>query len=116
MTEQERLRLQIETYIPGEPDPDLELGEYYMQDSAGRVIRVYAQDIAWDQDGEIRRPFRVSNGKGVYNASCEAIGSPGWYYLAALYDNKEDCKYQTHSWCNWWEKLRKIQQEARAEA
>ena len=116
VTEQERLRLQIETYIPGEPDPDLEPMEYYMQDSAGRVIRVFANSIGWDDEGEIRRGARISNGNGVYNAPGCITQLPSWYYVWALYDNEEDCRHQTHQLVNRWEWLRKIQQEARAEA
>ena len=32
-------------------------------------------------------------------------------YRGDLYDNREDCKNQTHMGCSWWEQLRKIQQE-----
>lgn len=109
MTDRERQL--IEGYIPHPKDPDLEFGEYYVLDMANRVQRVRVRDIAWDKyDVEI---FRVvtKSGKtvhGVREETEETYGG-GWYSKANLYDNKEDCKAETHSMCHYWEELRKIQ-------
>lgn len=35
----------------------------------------------------------------------------GWYFMGALYDNKEDCRNNTHPWYNYWERLRELQQK-----
>lgn len=110
----DRQRQMIEGYIPGEPDPTLEWGEYYMLDSADRVIRVRATDISWSNDGqEIRRPIRP-NGTGVFNAPGGVTGMDGWVFMSFLYDNKEDCKHNTHAWYHDWEDLRLLQQKERA--
>lgn len=109
MTERER-RL-IDFYIPTPPDPTLGFMDFYMQDSADRVIRVHATSIAADDDGEYRRVWR-KNGNGVFNASGEVSGHPGWYYVWALYDNKEDCRNNSHCLCGNWERLRELQQQS----
>ena len=111
----DRQRKMIEAYLPGEPDPTLEFGEYFMLDSADRVIRVRATEMAYygRSDEEIRRPVRP-NGTGVFNAPGGVTGMDGWVFMSFLYDNKEDCKHNTHAWYHDWENLRLLQQEERA--
>ena len=106
-----RLTEMIASYLPSPPDPDLEDDEYYMLDSADRVIRVYARDIAPapDDEGLVYRARRTADGKGVYNAS-GGCSMPGWYYKRALYDNAQDCREQTHYMFDRWEQLRRLQQ------
>lgn len=107
----EREKLCIESYLPNPPDPELDWGEYYMLDSADRVTRVRATEIAMgDRDEEIRRPVRVKTGLGVFGAPGSAR-LEGWVYAWALYDNKTDCLDQTHPCVNGWEHLRQRQRE-----
>lgn len=109
----DRQRQMIEAYIPREPDPTLDFAEYYMTDAADRVIRVLASSIAYTSDDrEIReviaigkRPHPVYGGRGEYGRN------PGWYYVRALYDNKQDCREDTHWMYDDWERLRYLQQE-----
>ena len=107
----ERQKKMIETYIPSQPGPDLEFGEFYMADSADRVIRVRVVSVSYSiEDYEIRRVVTVGRTqRGVYNARGEYGRIPGWYYPRALYDNKQDCRNDTHYMYDEWEALRKIQ-------
>lgn len=104
----------IEHYVPSLPDPELDVFEYYMRDSADRVIKVRVRDISWDNDGDMVRVER-ENGNGVFNAAGE-VGYGyflGWYRKWALYDNKEDCRDQTHMLYDHWEGLRELQRKER---
>lgn len=113
MTEQDRQ--QIEYYIPGEPDPSLEDGEYYyLQNKTGtdRVIRVFPLDIFPTKHGTQYGLYKKKGGRLVWVDT-------GWgpddhthgVYRGDLYDNKEDCKNQTHGGCSWWEELRRIERD-----
>lgn len=111
----DRLREQIEYYLPHDPDPTLRDSEYYyLQYTNGvtgnpRVIRVFALDILPHKDGieygiyqeRGGRLFRVDAGWGD-----PFRGAP----IGDLYDNKQDCKDQTHGAVNWPE-LRKAQKK-----
>lgn len=108
MTDRERELIGF--YLPTPPDPTLGFMEFYMRDSADRVIRVRASEIAFDNEGEFRLVWR-SKGTGVFNAAGEVGRFPGWYYVWALYDNKPDCKDNQHCLYNGWEFLRRLQQE-----
>lgn len=108
MTERERAL--IDAYLPSPPDPTLDFMDFYMRDSADRVIRVHATDIAFNNEGEYRKVWR-SNRTGVFNAAGEVGNMPGWYYVWALYDNKQDCKDNQHCLYNGWERLRELQHE-----
>lgn len=112
MTDRERNL--INTYLPSPPDAELGFMDFYMRDSADRVIRVHAAEIAVGEEGEFRRVWR-KNGSGVFNASGEVSRMPGWYYVWALYDNKQDCRDNSHCLYNGWEHLRRLQQEATPE-
>ena len=109
----DRQRQMIEAYIPSPPDPELEFGEYYMCDSADRVIKVRACSIATgDNDAEIREVITVGNNPHhVYNAMGEYGRIAGWYYMRALYDNKKDCRDWSHLMYDRWEELRRIQKK-----
>lgn len=109
----DRQRQMIEAYIPSPPDPELDFGEYYMLDSADRVIRVRAYSIATgDNDAEIREVITVgARPHPVYNAMGEYGRIAGWYYMRALYDNKQDCRDSTHMMFDRWEQLRQIQKK-----
>lgn len=112
----DRTRDQIAYYLPHDPDPTLEENEYYyLQYTNGatgnpRVIRVYALDILPHKDGveyglyqmKGARLQRVDTGWG--NPS---RGAP----MGDLYDNKQDCKDQTHGAVSWWQGLREEQKK-----
>lgn len=109
----DRERQMITGYLPSPPDPELDKGfEYYMLDSADRVIKVRVKSIADHDERGIYRVVR-ENGQGVYNAT-GMVGFgfyEGWYYKSALYDNKEDCRNQEHLMYDNWERLREIQRK-----
>lgn len=95
-------------YLPGEPDPTLGDEEfYYLQ--GNRVIRVWAlQVLPHDDDTEYgifqRRPGGVMTHVDAGYGD-EFRGVP----RSALYDNKDDCRAQTHMLFNGWERLRRLQ-------
>lgn len=107
MTDRERQL--IAAYLPSPPDPELGPQEFYMRDSADRVIKVWFSSFGLHGEDEIRL-VRRENGDGVFNASGECVAMPGWYYPWALYDNKEDCRHVTHLFYDGWERLRELQQ------
>lgn len=114
----ERQRQMIAAYIPSDPDPELGFAEYYMTDAADRVIRVSASRIAYnaDDEREIRQVFTVSKRPHpVFGGRGECARNPGWYYLRALYDNKQDCRDDTHWMYDNWERLRDLQWKERQE-
>ena len=108
----------IKYYLPNDPDPTLEQGEYYyLQYTTGdpRVIRVFALDILPQKDGieygiYQRRGARLAWVDGGYDNRCRGVR------MGDLYDNKADCKDQTHMACNWWESLRALQLKEREAA
>ena len=107
----ERDREEIEYYIPHEPDPTLEPGEYYyLQYTTGgeRVIRVFALDILPHHDGTEYGIYQQRGGRLAWIDA--GYGDPNrGVRMGDLYDNKEDCKAQTHCGAEWWPGLREIQ-------
>ena len=109
MTEQERR--DIEYYLPGDPDPMLDEGEYYyLQNLSGteRVIRVFPLDIFPTKHGTQYGLYRRKGGRLVWVETGWGDRTHG-VSMGDLYDNKEDCRNQTHGGCSWWQQLRKIQ-------
>ena len=110
----EREAQMIAAYIPNPPDPTLEFGEYYfLQNKSGteRVIRVFALDCYPHKDGTAYGCYRQVGGRLVHVDDGWDSGPYHGIYLHQLYDNKEDCRNQTHSWFERWEDLRRLQQE-----
>ena len=109
----DRQRQMIEAYIPSPPDPELEFGEYYMKDSAERVIRVRVVSVAYSMDDRDICEVRTVGAKqhAVLNAFGEYGRYPGWYYRYALYDNRQDCRDDTHYIYDAWEDLRELQEK-----
>lgn len=111
----ERTRKMIEYYIPGERDESLEDGEYYFKQctSAGdRILRVWALDVLPHEDEteyglyrEIGGRFQPFDGRGDRDRNRGVR-------MSQLYDNKEDCRNDTHMLFDGWEELRRIQREA----
>lgn len=111
----DRERQMIEAYLPNPPDP--ELGDpyfnYYVMDNRQRVVKVRAANIAWDKYGEEIYQVFTPSGKlvhGDWETDTETFGG-GWFHKSALYDNKQDCRDNTHSCWNDWEWLRDIQRK-----
>lgn len=109
----ERTRMMIDAYIPSPRDMELEDGEYYyLQATASgeRVIKVMPLDVLFAGDHTEYRLYRQqgarvlwvdANGDGDFNRGVRK---------AALYDNKDDCRNQTHVLYDGWEELREIQE------
>ena len=96
----------IEAYIPSPPDPTLDFGEYYILDDNDKIQRVYICDIYPDHiEGTLY---------GVrYSKTSKRYGGDGYgrTHMWNLYDNKEDCRAQTHACYDGWERLRELQKE-----
>lgn len=105
MTEHEKRM--IEEYIPSPPDKALEWEEFYVMDVWDRVQKGCANQIGFDRYGnEIRQ---IVNGRGIINAI--STDNCGWTRMKDLYDNKEDCKNQTHFSYDNWQELRELQEK-----
>lgn len=104
----DRQRQLIEAYLPHPRDPELEYDEYYVLDTAGRVRRVRIVDFLPYKDDMTYGVVESSTGRHIDAGD----GSP-WvgFRMYALYDNREDCRDQTHVIFSGWEELRRIQQE-----
>ena len=105
----EKAREQIDRYLLNPPDPTLRPQEYYyLQSTMGgeRVIRVQVREILPCKEGTEYGIFqgnrRVDVGYGDPFRGCRKH---------ELYDNKQDCKAQTHMFCEEWEHLRFLQRE-----
>lgn len=108
MTEREKEL--IEAYIPSPRDTTLGDFEYYAQDQNGRIQRVEITDILPTADGGTL--YRVVQTNSRHRVK-------GWrdydgYAMSDLYDNKQDCKDETHLGYNYWERLREIQRREAA--
>lgn len=98
----------IEAYIPHPRDPELGFDEYYVRDTADRIRKVYITDIWPHEDAETYGVREVSTGHRIDAGwGSEWIG----FYKYVLYDNKEDCKNNSHLLYNDWEHLRELQQK-----
>lgn len=106
----EREALMIREYLPGKPDPTLQFGEYYFLQN-NRVIRVFALDVYCNRDGDTYGCYRQVGGRMVKVDDGWGGGPFHGVYKSQLYDNKEDCRNQTHSWCERWEELRELQRK-----
>lgn len=108
----QRTELMIEEYLPHPPDPDRpEDAYYYLQNtSAGpRVLTVYIRDIMAVSGG--RNEYGIYQKRGGRFVRVDAgYGDPlRGVMMHDLYDNRQDCRDQTHRFCDTWESLRRIQ-------
>lgn len=98
----------IEAYIPSPRDKTLQDDEFYVMDCHDRVVKGSGYDLAFDlADGTEK--IRLINGRGVIHS---AMGDElDFVRINHLYDNKEDCKNQTHFAYPEWQKLRELQED-----
>ena len=110
MTDRERQL--IEAYIPSPRDPELEFGEYYVLDIRDRPVKVRVVNIAPHGEGTVYQ-VETPSGRlvhGCWESDADTWGG-GWYAMAHLYDNKEDCRSSTHVMYDGWEHLRELQRK-----
>ena len=106
MTDRERQL--IEAYLPHPRDPELEDGEYFVRDLAGRVRKVYVRNIF---------PHEYRTEYGVHEVGTNRRIDAGYgsefrgFRMGHLYDNRQDCKDYTHDMYDDWERLRDLQKE-----
>lgn len=111
----ERTLQAIKDQLPNPPDPDLGLEEFYYLQSTmkgDQVIRVRVRSIF---PGGMHDEMEY----GIYQiwGTGERWVDVGWNdpnrgcHRSHLYDNREDCKNQTHYWNSRWEQLREIQKK-----
>lgn len=106
----DRQKQMIDAYLPSPPDPTLDFDEYYVLDKAGRVRKVRMRDILLHGDDTTYGVVEVSTGRRIDAGwDSEYIG----FRMSALYDNKQDCRDQTHMMYDGWEYLRRLQREER---
>lgn len=102
----------IAAYLPNPPDPSLEDGEYYFKQSTiggDRIIRVFALDVLLCEDG-VEYGLYQSHGGQMRWVDGYGLGDRNrGVRKGKLYDNKENCRDDTHWGCDWWEDLRRIQ-------
>lgn len=110
MTEREKEL--VRAYLPHARDRTLEDGEfYYLQSTSGgeRVIRVFALDVLCCRDGTEYGIYQQKGGRLVRIDA--GYGDPfRGIRMGSLYDNKEDCRDQTHIMFDGWEGLRHTQE------
>ena len=103
MTEREK-RL-IEAYIPSPKDTTLRDFEYYVKDSSDRVQKVEITDMLPFGETTLYRVVQADTRKQVKN-----FRKYGAFAMCDMYDNKTDCRDNTHIAYDNWERLREIQQ------
>ena len=114
----DRERQMIAEYIPNPPDPTLGFEEFYYRQSTmkgDQVIKVQVRSIfPGEVHGEMEYEIYQVWGNGLRWVDV-GWGDPNrGCFRHDLYDNKEDCKNQTHYWYNNWEYLRELQQKEMA--
>jgi hypothetical protein len=111
----ERTRQMIEWYLPNPPDPELEEGEYYYRQSTMKGEQVIKVRVTAIFPGEVHQPEEYE----IYQIRSDGLRwvDVGWgdrcrgAFKSQLYDNKQDCRDQTHQWAEDWEHLREIQKK-----
>ena len=107
----DRERQMIEYYIPHPRDPELEDGEYYYlqyTSSGERVIKVVPLDVLPYDDGT---EYGIYQKRGTQYRRIDAgYDDPlRGVRMHDLYDNRQDCRDQTHMSWDHWEELRRLQ-------
>lgn len=106
----ERTRKKIEAYIPSPRDTSLRPWCDYYVNQNGRVRLGHVRGIFMADDGEDLLELVDDRGRRI-------IGP--WEFdsfrRTELYDNKEDCRNQTHGVCDYWERLREIQEKGESD-
>lgn len=105
----DREREMIEFYIPSPRDETLGKDEYYVKDTADRIRKVYLRDFFPHGEYIEHGVYEVGTDRRIY-ADYDKNPYRG-FRMCFLYDNKEDCRDNTHSWYDGWEELRRIQRE-----
>lgn len=105
MTEREKQL--IEGYIPSPRDTTLKDFEYYVKDLNGRVQKVEITDILPFGETTLYRVVQADTRKQIKN-----FRKYDAFLMCDMYDNKTDCRDNTHIAYDNWEYLRKIQQTA----
>ena len=112
----DRTRQMIAAYLPNQPDPTLEDGEYYFKQSTmggERIIRVFALDVLPHEDGVEYGLYQRHGGQMRWVDGYGLGDRERGARKAKLYDNRQDCIDDTHWGCDWWEELRKAQIDGR---
>ena len=109
----DRTRQLIEWYFPNHPDPELGFNEYYYRQSTMQGEKVIKVRVTSIFPGERHQPEEYE----IYQIWGDGLRwvDVGWgdhcrgAHKSELYDNKQDCRDQTHQWAENWEELREIQ-------
>lgn len=104
MTDRERQL--IEAYIPHPRDASLDDFDYYVKDVVGRIFKVHIVGIYPHLDDDTHYSVYTDNGKRITDFTSDSN-----FPMRHMYDNKQNCKDETHNWFNNWEKLRELQRE-----
>ena len=107
----DREKMMIEAYIPSPPDETLGFDEFYVRDTAGRVRRVRVVEILPHNHSMTYGLVEISTGRRIDAGNgSEFVG----FTRGQMYDNRNDCRDNTHDWVDDWERLRALQQGTKA--
>lgn len=101
--DEQKFKSMVDAYIPSPRDESLDVDEYYVLSENNIIQKGWISDIAFDSHGNIR--YRLRNKKGVVHSW--ASDELGYVRKSHMYDNKQDCKSETHFAYDDWEELRK---------
>lgn len=96
----------IEAYIPSPRDTALKDFEYYVKDSNDRVQKVEITDMLPFGETMLYRVVQVDTRKQIKN-----FRKYDTFAMCDMYDNKTDCRDNTHIAYDNWERLREIQRK-----
>lgn len=96
----------IEAYIPSPKDTTLKDFEYYVKDSNDRVQKVEITDMLPFGETMLYRVVQVDTRKQIKN-----FRKYDAFSMCDMYDNKTDCRDNTHIAYDNWERLREIQRK-----
>ena len=105
----------IEFNLPNPPDPDLGSAEFYYRQSTMKGEQVIKVRVTSIFPGALHQPPEYE----IYQIRADGlrwvdVGFGDRFrgaFKSQLYDNKQDCRDQTHQWKEDWEDLREIQKK-----
>lgn len=89
-------------YTPSPRDNSLDDDEYYVLSENNTIQKGRITDIAFGLHERMK--YRLFNGRGI--VKCWASDELGYISKSHMYDNKKDCKNETHFAYEDWEELR----------
>jgi len=101
--------LKCRIYLPHGRDPALGEDEYYVLNNADEVRKVRLAALV--RRAGYPRPVCETVGLKSGDLFVNKLAPDGCFRFGQLYDNAEDCRDRTHDEYDYWERLRRMQED-----